>query len=65
MGRARSAARMAAALRFGTVWVNCHYQFANEMPHGGFGDSGIGRDLSIHALEAYREPKHVMVAHAG
>jgi acyl-CoA reductase-like NAD-dependent aldehyde dehydrogenase len=31
------------------------------MPHGGFGQSGYGKDLSAYALEEYTRVKHVMV----
>jgi betaine-aldehyde dehydrogenase len=58
VGRAMSAAR---ALRFGTVWINDHIPLVSEMPHGGFKQSGYGKDLSAYALEDYTEIKHVMV----
>jgi betaine-aldehyde dehydrogenase len=56
------AMRVAAALRFGCVWVNDHIPLASEMPHGGFKQSGYGKDLSMYALEDYTEVKHVMVS---
>src|SRR5215218_775244 len=40
------ALRVSKALRFGCVWINDHIPLASEMPHGGFGQSGYGRDLS-------------------
>jgi betaine-aldehyde dehydrogenase len=55
------AMRAAARLRFGTVWVNDHIPLVSEMPHGGFKQSGYGKDMSVYAVEAYTEPKHVMV----
>ncbi|MEV6107533.1 aminobutyraldehyde dehydrogenase [Streptomyces sp. NPDC051940] len=55
------ALRAAAGLRFGAVWVNDHLTGCSEMPHGGFGQSGYGRDLSGYALDHYSEPRHVMV----
>jgi betaine-aldehyde dehydrogenase len=58
VGRAMNAARM---LRFGCVWVNDHLPLVSEMPHGGFKQSGYGKDLSIYSLEDYTEVKHVMV----
>ena len=58
--RARDGRR--AALRFGTVWVNDHIPLVSEMPHGGFKQSGYGKDMSIYALEDYTEIKHVMVS---
>jgi len=56
--RAMEAARR---LQFGTVWVNDHIPLVSEMPHGGFRQSGYGKDLSAYALEDYSELKHVMV----
>jgi betaine-aldehyde dehydrogenase len=58
VGRAMDAARR---LRFGCVWVNDHIPLVSEMPHGGFKQSGYGKDLSIYSLEDYTEVKHVMV----
>jgi betaine-aldehyde dehydrogenase len=59
------AMRAAKSLRFGTVWVNDHLPLASEMPHGGFKQSGFGKDLSAYALEDYTEVKHVMVELTG
>jgi betaine-aldehyde dehydrogenase len=53
--------RVAKALRFGCVWINDHITIASEMPHGGFKQSGYGKDLSQYAIEDYTEIKHVMV----
>jgi betaine-aldehyde dehydrogenase len=53
--------RVANALRFGVVWINDHITFCSEMPHGGYKQSGYGKDMSIYALEDYTEIKHVMV----
>jgi 1-pyrroline dehydrogenase len=55
------AMKAGAQLRFGTVWVNDHIPLVSEMPHGGFKQSGYGKDMSMYAIEAYTEPKHVMV----
>ena len=57
--------RVSSALRFGTVWVNDHLPLASELPHGGFGQSGFGKDLSKYALEDYTVAKHVMVDTTG
>jgi betaine-aldehyde dehydrogenase len=54
------ALRVAKALRFGCVWINDHIPLASEMPHGGFKQSGYGKDLSIYSLEDYTVIKHVM-----
>lgn len=56
------ALRMTAELDFGCVWVNTHIPFVSEMPHGGFGASGHGKDLSAYGLEEYTRVKHVMSA---
>ena len=58
VGRAMKAAK---ALRFGTVWINDHLPLVSEMPHGGFKQSGYGKDMSMYALEDYTVVKHVMV----
>jgi 1-pyrroline dehydrogenase len=58
VGRAH---RVANALQFGTVWVNDHGPLVSEMPHGGFKQSGVGKDMSVYAIEAYTELKHVMI----
>jgi betaine-aldehyde dehydrogenase len=55
------AMRVANALRFGCVWINDHIPLVSEMPHGGYKQSGYGKDLSIYSLEDYCEIKHVMV----
>jgi acyl-CoA reductase-like NAD-dependent aldehyde dehydrogenase len=57
------AMRMSSALHFGCVWVNDHIPIVSEMPHGGFKQSGYGKDMSIYAIEAYTELKHVMIKH--
>ena len=56
------AMRFAADLRFGTVWVNDHLPLTSETPHGGFKQSGFGKDLSAEAVGDYLITKHVMVA---
>ena len=55
------AMRMSSQLHFGTVWVNDHIPIVSEMPHGGFKQSGYGKDMSIYSIEHYTELKHVMV----
>jgi len=57
------AMRMSKALQFGAVWVNDHIPIVSEMPHGGFKNSGYGKDMSMYAVEAYTEVKHVMIKH--
>ena len=56
------ALRVSKALRFGCVWINDHIPIASEMPHGGYGQSGYGKDLSMYALEDYTQVKHVMAS---
>jgi 1-pyrroline dehydrogenase len=57
VGRALNAARK---LQFGTVWINDHIPLVSEMPHGGYKESGYGKDLSTYSLEDYTQIKHVM-----
>jgi 1-pyrroline dehydrogenase len=57
------AMRMTAALDFGCVWVNDHIPITSEMPHGGYKQSGYGKDMSIYSIEHYTELKHVMLKH--
>ncbi len=56
------ALRMAKALDFGTVWINTHIPLVAEMPHGGFKQSGYGKDLSMYGFDDYTRIKHVMSA---
>ncbi|MSO96157.1 MAG: aldehyde dehydrogenase family protein [Thermoleophilia bacterium] len=56
------AMKVAAKLDFGTVWVNEHlYPLTSEMPHGGFKESGYGKDMSMYSMEEYTRIKHVCV----
>ena len=57
------AMRMSRSMMFGTVWVNDHIPIISEMPHGGFKNSGYGKDMSRYAIEEYTELKHVMIKH--
>ncbi|HEX3453684.1 MAG TPA: gamma-aminobutyraldehyde dehydrogenase [Gaiellaceae bacterium] len=58
VGRALGAARK---LAFGTVWINEHlFPLTSEMPHGGFKQSGYGKDMSIYSMEEYTRIKHVV-----
>lgn len=57
--------RWARDLKFGTVWINDHMPLTSEMPHGGFKQSGFGKDMSIYALEDYTQIKHVMAEVTG
>ncbi len=64
-GNVQRAMRVSAALEFGTVWVNDHLPLTAEMPHGGFKESGFGKDMSLYALEDYTQIKHVMLDTTG
>jgi 1-pyrroline dehydrogenase len=56
VGRAMNAVRR---LQFGTVWVNDHLlPITSEMPHGGYKQSGYGKDMSIYSMEEYTQIKH-------
>jgi betaine-aldehyde dehydrogenase len=56
------AMRFTRDLDFGCVWVNTHIPIVAEMPHGGFKQSGYGKDLSMYGFEDYTRVKHVMHA---
>ncbi|HEY5294966.1 MAG TPA: gamma-aminobutyraldehyde dehydrogenase [Gaiellaceae bacterium] len=58
IGRALNAARK---LDFGAVWINDHLvPITSEMPHGGFKESGYGKDMSSYSMEEYTRIKHVV-----
>jgi len=54
-----TAMRVSNNLRCGEVWINDHLPLASEMPHGGYKQSGFGKDLSVYALHEYTEIRHV------
>jgi len=56
------ALRMSRKLQFGTVWINTHIPLTPEMPHGGYKQSGYGKDMSIYSIEEYTNVKHVMAS---
>jgi betaine-aldehyde dehydrogenase len=58
------AMRISQQLEFGTVWINDHIPLASEGPHGGFKQSGFGKDLSAEAVGDYQITKHVMIANS-
>jgi aminobutyraldehyde dehydrogenase len=59
VGRAMNAARK---LQFGTVWVNDHLlPISSELPHGGYKESGYGKDMSAYSMEEYTQIKHVAI----
>ena len=55
------AMKTSAQLRFGEVWINYHLPLVSEMPHGGYKQSGFGKDMSGYTFEDYTEVKHVYV----
>nr|WP_205834300.1 aminobutyraldehyde dehydrogenase [Arthrobacter sp. SF27] len=57
-----TAMRVSRDLDFGAVWINTHILLTAEMPHGGFKQSGYGKDLSMYGVEDYTRVKHVMSA---
>ncbi len=57
-----TAMRVSRELDFGAVWINTHIMLTAEMPHGGFKQSGYGKDLSMYGVEDYTRIKHVMSA---
>ena len=59
VGRALRAARR---LQFGTVWINAHIPLVAEMPHGGYKQSGYGKEMSLYSIEEYTNVKHVMAS---
>ncbi len=54
-----SCVKVANKLNFGTVWINEHGVLVSEMPHGGFKQSGFGKDLSMYSFEEYTRVKHI------
>ena len=54
--------RLSSSLEFGTVWINDHLPLTSETPHGGFKQSGFGKDLSAETIGDYQITKHVMIA---
>jgi betaine-aldehyde dehydrogenase len=56
---AGKAQRVAARLRHGTVWINDYHPYLPQAEWGGFGRSGVGRELGPSGLDEYRETKHI------
>ena len=55
------ALRVAKGIRSGVVSVNCNSSVHTEAPFGGMKQSGIGRELGMHALDYYTELKNIYV----
>jgi len=54
------AQRASREIKAGCVWINDHIPIISEMPHGGLGASGFGKDMSDYSFEEYLTIKHVM-----
>jgi betaine-aldehyde dehydrogenase len=52
--------RASRDIKAGCVWINDHIPIISEMPHGGYKQSGYGKDMSAYSLEEYTQVKHVM-----
>jgi aldehyde dehydrogenase (NAD+) len=52
---------VAAQLEAGTVWVNTYNDLLEPVPHGGYKESGIGRELGDEALDDYTQVKTVNI----
>ena len=59
------AQRASRELQAGCVWINDHLPLATEMPQGGIGSSGFGKDLSKYSLDEYTVVRHIMSEHTG
>lgn len=57
----RTAVKAAHALRFGDVWINDHLPLGSETPHGGFKQSGFGKDLGVDSLNDFTVVKNIYV----
>src|SRR4029450_2498345 len=57
----RRAHRVAAAVRAGTIWVNCFFVRDLRAPCGGYKDSGIGREGGSYSREFFTEAKAVVM----
>ena len=58
----KTAHRVAAGIKAGSVWINTYNGFDSASPFGGYKQSGYGRDLGAYALEQYTNVKSVWVA---
>ncbi len=55
----------ARRVKAGTVWVNHHHILSCATPHGGYKQSGVGRELGIYGLHEYTELKHLFLDERG
>ncbi len=63
-GDNEKAARVANALRHGTIWINDFGPYRPAAEWGGYKQSGIGRELGEHGLGEYLEIKHIWTNNA-
>jgi len=55
-----TAVRVSNALEAGTVWINCYNCFFDQVPFGGYKQSGLGRELGEYGLSEYTQVKSVI-----
>ncbi|MCW8398974.1 aldehyde dehydrogenase family protein [Legionella sp. PATHC038] len=53
--------RVTSQIRAGILWVNHYHPTHNEMPWGGYKQSGAGRELGLYGIESYLEVKQVNI----
>lgn len=61
----RLAEKVAREIHAGTVWVNHHHILSCAAPHGGYKQSGVGRELGIYGLLEYTQLKHIFLDESG
>jgi acyl-CoA reductase-like NAD-dependent aldehyde dehydrogenase len=59
----KKAIKLSSEINAGTVWINDHHLISAAAPRGGFGDSGIGRELGREGLYEFTETRHIFVSH--
>ncbi len=57
--------RASREIQAGAVWINDHIPIVSEMPHGGYKQSGFGKDMSQYSFEEYTQVKHVSMDISG
>jgi betaine-aldehyde dehydrogenase len=55
----------AQKLKAGTVWINAYLDGPAELPFGGFGQSGVGRENGLLGVEEFTEVKTVQIRSHG
>ncbi len=53
--------RVIKQIRAGITWINTYHPTFNELPWGGYKQSGTGRELGLHGIEAYLETKQINI----